>query len=122
MKVSELSDAALDWAVSEAVKPDITHPDWFRIATFGPLFGKSYKYPCWGSQKYSPSTDWKEAGWIIERERIGPRWDKLWNQWGVPHPKNAALGILGQTFLIAAMRCFVASKLGDEIEIPKELT
>ena len=24
--------------------------------------------------------------------------------------------------LIAAMRCYVASKLGDEVEVPKELT
>jgi hypothetical protein len=28
----------------------------------------------------------------------------------------------GSTPLIAAMRCYVASKLGDEVEIPKELT
>jgi hypothetical protein len=28
----------------------------------------------------------------------------------------------GPTPLIAAMRCYVASKLGAEIEIPKELT
>ena len=28
----------------------------------------------------------------------------------------------GPTPLIAAMRCYVASKLGDEIEIPTELT
>jgi hypothetical protein len=27
----------------------------------------------------------------------------------------------GDTCLIAAMRCYVASKLGDEVEIPKEL-
>ena len=27
----------------------------------------------------------------------------------------------GPTPLIAAMRCFVASKLGDEVDIPKEL-
>jgi hypothetical protein len=27
----------------------------------------------------------------------------------------------GDTPLIAAMRCYVASKLGDEVEIPKEL-
>ncbi len=27
----------------------------------------------------------------------------------------------GPTPLIAAMRCYVASKLGDEIEIPEEL-
>jgi hypothetical protein len=28
----------------------------------------------------------------------------------------------GDTCLIAAMRCYVASKLGDEVEIPEELT
>ena len=28
---------------------------------------------------------------------------------------------LGKTKLIAAMRCYVASKLGDEVEIPEEL-
>jgi hypothetical protein len=28
----------------------------------------------------------------------------------------------GDTPLIAAMRCYVASKLGDEVEIPNELT
>jgi hypothetical protein len=27
----------------------------------------------------------------------------------------------GHTPLIAAMRCYVASKLGDEVEIPQEL-
>lgn len=27
----------------------------------------------------------------------------------------------GPTPLIAAMRCFVASKLGDEVEVPDEL-
>jgi len=27
----------------------------------------------------------------------------------------------GDTPLIAAMRCYVASKLGDEVEIPEEL-
>ena len=42
------------------------------------------------------STDWAQGGAIIERERI-------------PTP------------LIAALRCYVASKLGDEVEIPKEL-
>jgi hypothetical protein len=28
----------------------------------------------------------------------------------------------GPTPLIAAMRCYVEAKLGDEVEIPKELT
>jgi hypothetical protein len=30
--------------------------------------------------------------------------------------------MLGPTPLIAAMRCYVASKLGDEVDIPEELT
>jgi hypothetical protein len=29
--------------------------------------------------------------------------------------------VYGQSALIAAMRCYVASKLGDEVEIPEEL-
>jgi hypothetical protein len=37
--------------------------------------------------------------------------------WGWPK----ANGFWGDTPLIAAMRCFVTSKLGDEIEIPEEL-
>ena len=35
---------------------------------------------------------------------------------------DCALVMKGTTPLIAAMRCYVASKLGDSVEIPKELT
>ena len=28
--------------------------------------------------------------------------------------------LIGSTHLIAAMRCYVASKLGDEVEVPDE--
>jgi len=31
-------------------------------------------------------------------------------------------GVYGPTPLIAAMRCFVASKLGEEVDVPQELT
>ena len=30
-------------------------------------------------------------------------------------------GLIGPTPLIAAMRCYVASKLGDDVDIPEEL-
>lgn len=136
MKTSELIDGPLDWAVLEAQKPDLRNPDRAGIATFGPLFGKGYKYPCWGTRKYSPSTDWKEGGPIIKRELAGVfKYNKLdpnepdkfgahvviqrsdWREDLV----NISLCLDGPTPLIAAMRCFVASKLGDEVEIPKEL-
>jgi hypothetical protein len=67
--------------------------------------------------RWQPSTDWAQGGPIIERERIclidqgGDYWQALWG-W-----KEA----FAPTPLIAAMRCYVASKLGDEVEIPEEL-
>lgn len=68
--------------------------------------------------RYSPSTAWTQGGPIIERERIETRYDgrKAWCAW---HRDYGA--IHGPTLLIAAMRCFVASVLGDEVEIPEEL-
>ena len=69
---------------------------------------------------FEPSTDWAQGGPIIERERISvvAMPDGSWQAQGInlrPHFHNP-------TPLIAAMRCYVASKLGDDIEIPKELT
>ena len=65
---------------------------------------------------YTPSTDWAQGGPIIEREKIATAWHiTRWVAWRgvVEHP--------GPTPLIAAMRCYVAAKLGDDIEIPEEL-
>jgi hypothetical protein len=85
---------------------------------------------------YSPSTDWAQGGPIIDRE--GVQWCKLngqveaWSgfdyiEWRVNWesdarmPEGSGFGA-GPTILIAAMRCYVASKLGEEIDIPEELT
>ncbi len=99
MKTSELTGAALDWAVHIAL-----HGAWLNI-------GAEHQY----------STDWAQGGPIIEREGIainahldGSEWFAR-NYWG-EHEQS------GPTPLIAAMRCYVASKPGDEIETPKELT
>jgi hypothetical protein len=63
--------------------------------------------------------DWALGGPIIEREGITVRryTDALW---------DASIGRLdyvadGPTPLVAAMRCYVISKLGDEVEVPDEL-
>ena len=102
IKTSNLTDAALDHAVHVA------------------LHGSCEGYP---EHKYSE--DWKQGGPIIERERIGVEpWgaDATW----MAQTYNEAGRVLqrqyGPTPLIATMRCFVASKLGDEVEIPEELT
>ncbi len=68
------------------------------------------------------STDWSLAGPIIERERISIR---QWTNVPIVHAympqDDAPWASDGTSPLIAAMRCYVASKLGDEINIPEEL-
>lgn len=73
--------------------------------------------------KWSPSTNWYQAGPIIDREDI--HWG-----FGTKDGNKVAIAskfghhvkpLLGPTALIAAMRCFVASRLGDEVEISEEL-
>lgn len=116
MKVSELTGSALDLAVAKCegaeVKPN-THP-----------FDKSLiiKWPNRASWDdfcdYSPSTDWSQGGPIIERAGISiDKIDAM--HWAAVSGKRGWL--YGDTPLIAAMRCYVSSKFGDEIEIPMEL-
>ncbi len=95
IKTSELKDAALDWAVSKA------------IGDYKPVAVPAY------------STDWAQGGPIIEREgiQLALVGDFCWEA-----SRNAdGVFCLGRTQLIAAMRCFVASKLGDEVDVPDEL-
>ena len=79
---------------------------------------------------FKPSTDWSQGGPLIEREEIqtscqtnGPskgQWGA--NKWFIN--RQGALvcrRLYGKTLLIAAMRCFVASKLGEEVDVPEEL-
>jgi hypothetical protein len=113
MKTSELTGAALDWAVALIEKPGIVgvRPDG--------------KLGAAGNLAFSPSTNWAQGGPIIEREGIGldqyadyPRWQAFTP---APEQQSGQAVCTGPTPLIAAMRCYVASKLGDDVEIPEEL-
>ena len=95
MKTSELIGPALDWAVATCEKNWAFEPD--------------------GCDSYS--TDWALGGPIIEREGIAVYLygDSQW------HAHVGGRESIGPNPLIAAMRCYVASRLGDDIEIPSEL-
>jgi hypothetical protein len=104
MKTYELTGAALDWAVSKCEGFTWEQGD-LDAGEYGPGF--------------KPSTDWAQGGPIIEREMIElvPQTPALWDaMYKTQHIPND-----GPTPLIAAMRCYVSSKLGDEVEIPEEL-
>ena len=112
MKTSELSGAALDWAVAMA-------EGYFDIDMASVRDGvvDVFYFESW-----SPSTDWAQGGAIIEREKISLIWmeftDEQYWMASIDHPERE---VKGNAPLVAAMRCYVASKLGDDVEIPEEL-
>lgn len=121
MLTIELSGTALDWAVAkceggEGLWHDTIATHWIKIDGKDRALSKGWSK----SQRFTPSTDWAEGGPIIEREEIETRKanPKEWHGW----MKDIGTGGRGSTLLIAAMRCYVASKLGDEVDVPKELT
>lgn len=133
IKTSELSGVALDWAVAQCEGGTNLHHD--TVATWWfTLHGEDRCLsPGWSeAQRFCPSTDWPQGGPIIERELVqlqptflcaGPaRNTGVW-AWkaALVDEDCKAFFVDGPTPLIAAMRCFVSSKLGDEVEVPEEL-
>jgi hypothetical protein len=108
VKASELQGESLDRAVAHCV-------EWskkFPIFTDGKPMSKG-----------NYSTDWAQAGPIIERERIGFKYTGTAMEFvaWVNGELSTMHDQYGPTPLVAAMRCYVASKLGDEVEVPDEL-
>lgn len=136
IKTRNLQGAALDWAIAKCEGED--YPNHWCLVE-----GDGWEEP------YNPSTNWAQGGPIIERENITiiranndyvnnksvPLWFAETSNW-IGHNIHTSYegeqfdpcfmideagGCYGPTPLITAMRCFVASKLGDEVEVPNEL-
>lgn len=115
-KTSELIGSALNWAVSKCEGIEAKNIYGHVVPEF--------------ISKYS--TDCAQAGPIIDREKISVWWSVEHSHWTAANLAwmCAEIDVLllempdpysGPTRLIAAMRCYVASKLGDEVEVPDEL-
>jgi hypothetical protein len=108
MKTSELTGAALDLAVAKAWQPVYSDRHLLEHA-----------------RDFHPSTYWGQGGPIIERDEIALEpmtHDEHGDGWLATRVEGPAVCMeFGPTPLIAAMRCFVASRLGDEVEVPEEL-
>lgn len=115
VKTEDLIEAPLDWAVAKCNGEDVS------------VIGKAVML--WigkdSNVDYEPSTNWAQGGPIIDSEKIklypnDPVMPKavLVPDLDVPHFYYRQYG---PTILISAMRCYVASKYGDEIEIPDDL-
>lgn len=146
VKTSDLIGPALDWAVAKCER--LLEGDVFgrgcvkdtgfykknKHGGFEPMLLQSAHdkwvrqcetYP-WSKNQviWRPSVDWSQGGPIIGREHISVdnrKGDPCRAFKGTPaHYEFSMFAPEGQP-LIAAMRCFVASRLGDEVDIPEEL-
>lgn len=130
MKTANLTGAALDWAVSQCLTGGelfqsgrVAHKTILHCVggTTAPYFMKdSGVVRC----VFEPSTNWAQGGPIIEREKLDGFWNPqtdMWSMAGWDERGKREVIQRHESMLQAAMRCFVASKLGDEVDIPEEL-
>jgi hypothetical protein len=123
-RVDGLDGALLDAAVAKAGNV-VIDPEWIDASTFEDLSKGERRLVLGGPGTPNLySTDWQYGGPLIERERIsvepieagrwvGRQYDPLsTDDGGHDHPTQE-----GPTPLIAAMRAFVASKFGEEVDL-----
>ncbi len=145
IKISEATPLQLNWLVAkcEGKSLEASYFAWFRMVSGGggwssvridqhlASIGKDHPFMRDRNGNAVPipaySTNWAQGGPIIEREEIAllnnyKECDEL--RWRAFHNKTKDVSHRwehGATPLVAALRCYVASKLGDEVEIPEEL-
>ncbi|MEI7195033.1 phage protein NinX family protein [Pectobacterium versatile] len=102
VKTSELSGAALNWAVANATRKEMP-----SVA----------QWILWDD--YHPTTNWRHCGPLIEKYKVGLGMEFIESGWFAAIDDEE--GIRGDTPQIAICRAVVASVIGDEIELPEGL-
>lgn len=123
IKTAEATNLQIDWMVAKCEnKNGILHDDNSTRCIVIAAPSDVYK------GRYSPSINWAISGPIIEREEIGIKRrmpcmrGEEWEAMGSTGAKGAGYRhAIGPTPLVAAMRCLVASKLGEVVEVPDNL-
>ena len=121
IKTREATELQLDWLVAKCEGHESRCP--WLLEKEGYAAWQSYEN-AWGNPLPNYSTNWAQGGPIIDREGISlirqtpDRWVSEYSN-GCDRFDHARSH--GPTPLIAAMRCYVASKMGEEVEVPDEL-
>ena len=118
VKVAELIGPALDWAVAKCegraengvYSEPVLRNEQLHIHYCGVVL----------DSPWCPTTNWTQGGPIGDKNpRISPTYDERFDSWFAYKQSPALYG--KQSFLVSAMRAYVASKLDTEIEIPNSL-
>jgi len=132
----ERERAAFDMCIKGTLRPEV------RVVEDGgykrhPTHSEAPMVYGRGIPRFEYSSNWAQGGPIIEREitkvfrNVGGTWSAmvLKDVSIPPEDRGTSLALTrraqwngaGPTLLIAALRCYVMSKLGNEVDIPKEL-
>lgn len=117
VQTTALTGKALNWAVSKALGFDP-----FLSEEFDEFYFKS-ACDYVNLIEFNPSTNWEQGGPILDEASIDLT-HYLPSRVNENMMCRASLGdrkAYGSTSLIAAMRCLVATNLGDEIDVPEQL-
>ena len=136
IKVSEATEIQLDWLVAKCEKRDASP---MRIG--GPVH--LFRTVGYDPSPYQPTSDWSIGGPIIEKKKIDLEFMDNFEAWcgsivreygqdresysddqdreSYTAEQESFVGY-GPTPLIAVCRCYIASKMGDVVEVPEELT
>lgn len=125
MKTADLIGPALDWAVAkcEGLNPNSdpkVRRQYVGYSGFAEANGFGYAIKHY-------STDWAVGGPIIEREGVYLRANDTVTEWAAGALRKNRLDkkpgplFYAKTPLVSAMRCYVTTKLGDEVDVPEEL-
>lgn len=140
IKTADLIGPALDWAVGLVVggKPIVcggSLPRWKFTALEASVWVGDKELG--DIERYSPSTVWGDGGPVLDRLMKSGKWELV--QWepgkevalqnfdseclpvdGISYD-DRSIHESGATVLIAACRAYVASEIGDEVQVPAEL-
>lgn len=121
VKVSEATNLQLDWMVAKC-----EGWDGYDVHSNGAFkLERSDTGECIWLRCFTPTTDWSQGGPIFSEAGIGA--EKAENDCDWVAMRRYTLQRddaywCGPTELIAKARCFVAFRLGEEVEVPEELT
>lgn len=137
VNTSELIDKSLDWVIAKLLNlPICRDPMGFAADAPGSLEAGWWIWETPSGSKpsrfqrigvdFSPRTNWQQAGEVFMLEDIGFLLiDGVWHAgigWeffqseAFAHHRQT-----GPTQLVAALRCFISKRIGEQVEVPDDL-
>jgi len=123
VKTAHLAGEALGWAVGKAEGLDLfLEPPGYNGVPWR-VFARYQAAATEHTKRYNPWEDWAVGGPVMQKHNVSlhcpqPEWH-YWAAWITDNGKDVAEG--ADLPLPAACRAIVAHKLGDTVQVPKEL-